>query len=58
MQCTRLDAGENHFTVQVPVQPGQEYAYKFKVGDGSDWVLDKHASICKSLSRRSRPQWR
>ncbi|KAJ6446396.1 curved DNA-binding protein [Purpureocillium lavendulum] len=45
MQCTRDDSGENHFTVQVSVQPGQEYTYKFKVGDDGDWVLDQHASI-------------
>ncbi|UNI14351.1 hypothetical protein JDV02_000987 [Purpureocillium takamizusanense] len=45
MHCTAVDAEENHFTIQVLVQSGHEYIYKFKVGDDSDWVVDKHASI-------------
>ncbi|POR34082.1 Uncharacterized protein TPAR_05685 [Tolypocladium paradoxum] len=45
MQCLADGTGENHFTAQVSVRPGQEYRFKFKVGDSSDWLLDEHSSI-------------
>lgn len=47
MQCLADGTGENHFTTQVSVQPGQEYKYKFKVGESNDWILDEHSSIGK-----------
>lgn len=43
MQCLSDDSGENHFAIQIMVDPGKEYQYKFKVGD--DWELDEHATI-------------
>ncbi|KHN96221.1 uncharacterized protein MAM_05807 [Metarhizium album ARSEF 1941] len=41
------ESGEHHFTIQVPVEPGKEYYYKFKAANQDDWVLDEHATVVK-----------
>ncbi|KYK57804.1 hypothetical protein DCS_04817 [Drechmeria coniospora] len=45
MQYMRDAAGEHHFTTQVAVVPGQDYSYRFRVGNSEDWTLDEHASL-------------
>ncbi|KAG8416743.1 hypothetical protein J3458_007305 [Metarhizium acridum] len=41
------ESGEHHFTIQIPVEPGKEYYYKFKAANQDDWVLDEHATVVK-----------
>lgn len=45
MSCVTDESGEHHFTIQIPVEPGKEYYYKFQVGNDDDWVLDDHATV-------------
>ncbi|TWU76731.1 hypothetical protein ED733_003735 [Metarhizium rileyi] len=39
------ESGEHHFTLQIPVEPGKEYYYRFKVANQDGWVLDEHATV-------------
>ncbi|KID91048.1 hypothetical protein MGU_02002 [Metarhizium guizhouense ARSEF 977] len=41
------ESGEHHFTIQIPVEPGKEYYYKFKAANQDGWVLDGHATVVK-----------
>jgi hypothetical protein len=45
MHCVIDESGEHHFTIQIPVEPGRQYHYKFKLGSRDDWVLDEHATL-------------
>ncbi|QPH01890.1 hypothetical protein C2857_006093 [Epichloe festucae Fl1] len=45
MHSVTDESGEHHFAIQIPVEPGKEYLYKFRAGSGHDWFLDEHATI-------------
>lgn len=41
MQYTTDEQGEHKFTKEVEVEEGQEYQYKFRVGEGDWWLLNE-----------------
>ncbi|KAG6024729.1 hypothetical protein E4U41_001698 [Claviceps citrina] len=45
MHSVTDESGEHHFTIQVPVEPGKEYQYKFRASDADDWFVDEHATV-------------
>lgn len=45
MHSVTDESGEHHYTIQIPVEPGQEYRYKFRAGGEDDWFLDEHTTI-------------
>lgn len=46
MQRGKSDDGSAIFTTVVSVKPGNEYHYKFRVGDGGKWAVDGMSPIC------------
>ena len=45
MQRTVDKQGEYTFTKEVEVEEGQEYQYKFRVGEGDWWLLNEDQPI-------------
>jgi hypothetical protein len=45
MQHTVDEQGEYKFTEVVEVEEGQEYQYKFRVGEGDWWLLNEGEKI-------------
>ena len=41
MQHTTDELGEYKFTKELEVEEGQEYQYKFRVGEGDWWLLNE-----------------
>ncbi|KAG6004247.1 hypothetical protein E4U21_001306 [Claviceps maximensis] len=54
MHSVTDESGEHHFTIQVPVEPGKEYQYRFRASDRDEWFIDEHATIgdIESLGQR------
>lgn len=50
MQPELGEDGQSTFKAQIHVEPGKEYQFKFKIGDGEWWVLDEDTPIGMSLS--------
>ncbi|KAG6035527.1 hypothetical protein E4U19_004394 [Claviceps sp. Clav32 group G5] len=44
MHSVANEAGEHRFTVQVPVEPGKEYRYRFRVSGDDSWFVDERRS--------------
>ena len=54
MQHTVDEQGEYKFTKAVEVEEGQQYQYKFRVGEGDWWLLNEGEQIGRcSLVPRS-----
>lgn len=45
MHSVTDESGEHHFAIQIPVEPGKEYRYKFRAGSGHDWFIDELTTI-------------
>jgi hypothetical protein len=42
MQHTKDEQGEYKFRQEFEVEEGQEYQYKFRIGEGDWWLLNDH----------------
>ena len=53
MQCTADELGEYRFTKEVEVEEGNEYQYKFRVGEGDWWLLNENepTGTCSLVTR-------
>ncbi|KAG6059760.1 hypothetical protein E4U17_005677 [Claviceps sp. LM77 group G4] len=44
MHSVANESGEHRFTVQVPVEPGKEYRYRFRASGDDSWFVDERRS--------------
>lgn len=47
MQYSRDSDGEYVFTSKVGVVPGEQYRYKFRIGQGDRWTVDSKRPVGK-----------
>ncbi|KAG5918747.1 hypothetical protein E4U61_001487 [Claviceps capensis] len=44
MHSVANESGDHRFTIQVPVEPGKEYRYRFRASDDDSWFVDERRS--------------
>ncbi|KAG6284051.1 hypothetical protein E4U48_000030 [Claviceps purpurea] len=44
MHSVANESGEHRFTIQVPVEPGKEYRYRFRASGDDSWFVDERRS--------------